>query len=265
MKKIVIAIICAAAAAAAFLGYARFEVFWFETAKTTVRRNDLPAAFAGKKIAFVSDLHCGEGFPFERMGEVVDLINSQNPDILLLGGDYGNDMKRCLDKIAMVKASMGKFGILGNHDIENGKERVIQAMIKAGITPLVNENRRIAIGSEAIAVAGTDETWYGIPDGAKAMEGVTEFTIYLTHDPAYLEKYKNDRAKLLLAGHTHGGQMTLFGLSFASFVHGYPYKYEKGIFEEPDRTVIVTNGIGTGIVPLRFFARPQINVIALER
>jgi len=88
---------------------------------------------------------------------------------------------------------------------------------------------------------------------------------FRTHDPAYFEKYQNDKAKLLLAGHTHGGQITFFGIPFSWLVHRHKYRYEKGVREEPERTVIVNNGIGATILPLRFFARPQINVIILEK
>ena len=137
-------------------------------------------------------------------------------------------------------------------------------MLNAGIIPLVNSNLKLAAGGAAITIAGTDETWYGNPDGAKAMEGATDFTIYLTHDPSYLEKYR-PKAQLLLSGHTHGGQVTLFGISLANLAHWHNYKYGKGIFRESDRTVIVTNGIGATILPLRFFARPQINLITLEK
>jgi predicted MPP superfamily phosphohydrolase len=159
---------------------------------------------------------------------------------------------------------LGKFGVLGNHDSEVGRGKIKNAMLAAGITPLVNENRKITIGGEKITIAGTDETWYGEPDGAEAMENATPFTIYLTHDPWYLEQYR-PAAQLLLAGHTHGGQVTLFGIPFANLVHWRNYKYQKGIFFENGRTIIVTNGIGATLLPLRFFARPQINLITLER
>lgn len=258
-----------AAAAAVFVGYAAFEASWTEIAKTTVRGKNVAPEFIGKKIAFIADIHCGEGFPPAHLDGLVKQINALAPDIVLFGGDYvsrnGKDTEACFLKLAKIEAPLGKYGILGNHDIEAGKSDVLAAMAGAGITPLVNENRHINIGGDKITIAGTDETWYGVPNGAKAMEKASDFTIYMTHDPAYLEKYQNDKAKLLLAGHTHGGQITLFGLPFSWLIHRHDYRYERGVYEEPGRTVIVTNGIGASILPLRFFARPQINLILLEK
>jgi len=258
-----------AAGMAVFVGYATFEAGGTEISKTTVRGKNVPPEFIGKKIAFVADIHCGEGFSPARLDGLVKQINLLAPDIVLFGGDYvsrnGKNTEKCFSSLKNINAPLGKFGVLGNHDIEAGKNEVLAAMAGAGIAPLVNENRHINIGGGKITVAGTDETWYGVPDGAKAMEEAADFTIYMTHDPAYFEKYQNDKAKLLLAGHTHGGQITLFGLPFSWLIHRHKYRYEKGVYEEPGQTVIVTNGIGAPILPLRFFARPQINLILLEK
>jgi predicted MPP superfamily phosphohydrolase len=256
------------ALAIVFLVYAHFETYWIQVVQTTVSSRELPAEFSGKKIVYIADIHCGDDFEPARLGKVVNQINSLKPDIVLLGGDYvnrnGQYTAACFAEMAKIEAPLGKFGILGNHDIEARTESVENAMRTTGITPLVKENRKITIGKEEITIAGTDETWYGNPDGAKAMENATPFVIYLTHDPWYLEQYR-PAAQLLLAGHTHGGQVTLFGIPFANLAHWRNYKYQKGIFFENGQTIIVTNGIGATILPLRFFARPQINLITLER
>jgi len=254
---------------ALFIGYAIFETYWTEVVETTIINKNIPEKFIGKKIIFIADIHCGEGFPVARMDNLVEQLNLLNADIIILGGDYvsrnGKDTKACFAKLAEIKASLGKYGVLGNHDIEAGKKEIIDAMESAGINLLLNSNRQIAIGDEQITVAGTDETWYGIPDGAKTMEGAANFTIYITHDPSYFEKYQNNKSKLLLAGHTHGGQITFFGIPFSWLIHRHKYRYEKGIYNEPGRTIIITNGIGATIMPLRFFARPQINIIVLGK
>jgi len=249
------------------LVYAHFETYWIQIIPTTVSSRELPTEFSEKKIAFIADMHCGENFDPARLEKIVRRINQLKPDIMLFGGDYvdrnGKNTDTCFKKLAGIETPLGKFGILGNHDPEVGRERIKEAMIAAGITPLVNENRKIIVGESEITIAGTDETWYGNPDGAKTMENASDFTVYLSHDPRYLEQYRPD-SQLLLSGHTHGGQVTLFGISFAWLVHGKIYKYEKGIFKETGRTVIITNGTGATVLPLRFFARPQINLITLK-
>ncbi len=261
--------IFAAALAAAFLVCAHLETYWVQVKTTAFTNRSLPMEFSGKKIAYISDVHCGEYFGPQRLAGIVAQINSLKPDIVLFGGDYvnrnGEYTARCFREYAKIAAPLGKFGVLGNHDIEAGKENVLKAMLAAGIIPLVNANRVLDINNRAITIAGTDATWYGKPDGAKAMQNATDFAIYLSHDPSYFEKYSDSRAKLLLAGHTHGGQVTIFGISLANLAHWHNYKYGKGIFVEPDRTVIVSNGIGATVLPLRFFARPQINLILLEK
>ena len=255
------------AVAVIFLLYAHFETYWIQVVPTTVSSRDLPPEFSGKKVVFIADTHCGDYFDPARLGKVVSQINSLKPDIVLLGGDYvnrnGKYTTACFAEMAKIEAPLGKFGVLGNHDINAGAESIKKGMIDAGITLLVNQNRKIVIGESKITITGTDETWYDKPDGAKAMENASAFTIYLSHDPWYLEQYR-PAAQLLLSGHTHGGQVTLFGIPFAGLAHGRKYKYEKGIFNEPGRTIVVTNGIGATILPLRFFARPQINLITLE-
>ena len=267
-KKIKIIFLCLAATAAVLLLYAYLETYWVQIVNTAIVNENIPAEFSGKKIVFIADIHCGEGFGPERLDGMVNQINSLKPDIVILGGDYanrnGSNTDICFNKMAAIKAPLGKFGILGNHDPEAGTEGVKSAMIDAGFTPLVNENRKIAVGGAQITIAGTDETWYGNPDGAKAMENATGFTVYVSHDPWYLEQYRPN-AQLLLTGHTHGGQVTFFGIPFAAWVFHHKLKYEKGIFFENDRTIIATNGIGATILPLRFFARPQINLITLEK
>jgi hypothetical protein len=265
-KKIILFLI---AIAAAILIYAHLETYWIQVVPTTVSSGNLPAEFSGKKIVFISDIHCGENFEPGRLGKIVTWINSLKPDIVLLGGDYadrnGKYAMACFEELTKIEASLGKFGVLGNHDVEAGSERIKKTMLAAGITPLVNENHAVDIAGKIITIAGSDETWHGNPDGFKAMENAADFTVFISHDPSYLERYRDSRAQLMLAGHTHGGQITIFGIPFAGLAHHHDYKYEKGIFYETGGTVIVTSGLGATILPLRFFARPQINLITLEK
>lgn len=264
-KKLLIILI---AATAIFIAYAHFETYWLQVISTIIADKNLPIEFSGQKIAFISDIHCGENFSPKRLRGIISRLNSLQPDIVILGGDYadryGKQIVPCFNELAKINAPLGKFAIMGNHDSEVGTEKIKNEMRISGITPLVNENRQIKINNSQITIAGTDETWYGDPNGKMAMENASPFTIYTSHDPRYLEQYQDNRAKILLAGHTHGGQVTLFGFSLANLVHRQNYKYGEGIFYEKNRTIIITNGIGATILPLRFFSRPQINLITLE-
>jgi len=103
----------AAAGIAAFIGYAAFEAGWTEIAKTIVRGKNVPPEFIGKKIVFVADIHCGEGFPPARLDDLAKQINSLDADIVLFGGDYvsrnGKKHERMLFKACENRSAAGKI------------------------------------------------------------------------------------------------------------------------------------------------------------
>jgi hypothetical protein len=89
--------------------------------------------------------------------------------------------------------------------------------------------------------------------------------ILAVHNPTYVNRIGEAEIDLILSGHTHGGQITFFGLWFPFFDLKYGHKYRTGIYSLGDKILLVSNGLGTTLLPLRFFARPEINVITLKR
>jgi len=121
--------------------YALTEPYLIEIKEIKVKSKDIPQSFNGKTIVFVSDIHYGPFFSKERVRDIVSRINALEPDIVLLGGDdvdhIETDAAPCYEELANLKAPLGKYGVLGNHEWK--RERAVQQkMMQAGIMPLRN-------------------------------------------------------------------------------------------------------------------------------
>lgn len=215
----------------------------------------------GLRIVFASDFHFK---PYEkyRLTRIVKKINAQNPDIILLGGDYVNGHKKgnTLDTaiiskgLGSLKSKYGTFAVMGNHDGWQGKKGIIDAFEAAGIKVLENSSQNI----EGFSVAGVEDLQTGNPGMKKAFTGVKSPAILLTHTPDMIDEIPQE-AVLTLAGHTHGGQVVLYKPLTVPSKYGTKYAY--GLFEENGKKMFVSRGLGTSILPLRFNCFPEIVVI----
>lgn len=255
---------------ALILAYGIFEASWLQAVHMTVKDRDVPAVFAGKKIVFASDFHCGPFFGRSRMAGTVEKINSFDPDIVILGGDFvdydAKYMDPCFDEMKKIKSRFGVYGVLGNHDYGVGEELVKREMRKASITVLDNKAEWIEASGQRIRIGGTADFLKDRVDLADTLEGLEEddFAILASHNPSFAKRITNDKIDLVLSGHTHGGQVTLLGM-WAPFFHlRYGQNNRTGYYETEHAKVIVSNGVGITILPIRLFARPQINIITLE-
>lgn len=218
-------------------------------------------AFDGLKIVFASDFHISK-FGQGRLERVVRLINKQNPDIVLLGGDFingiSNESTLSIEKQAEILKMINApaVTVLGNHDGLYGNERIVQALKTSGITVLSNENIKI----KDIIIAGVEDLKTAHPDWRKALEGTSGKRILLTHSPDIYYDI-DDSVDLILAGHTHGGQVS-FPIVGAPIVPSkYGSKFARRMISETQNLMIITKGIGTSILPVRFGSVPEIVVI----
>ncbi|MBI1326058.1 MAG: metallophosphoesterase [Alphaproteobacteria bacterium] len=235
-----------------------------------------PASAAPLKIVFISDTHIGSpSVPLTRVKEIVDLANAQLPDITLLGGDYlisdvigGSYVppEAIAPEIARLRAPYGVYSVLGNHEWYKDGEGMWRELEQNGVTVLENAGREIATsdgGSFWLAGLADDTTRQ--PDYTHAMANAPadKPVIALMHDPAALT-YCDTRPALALAGHTHGGQITapLHGAFFNA--SRAPLEYSYGHVKWDEKDLIVTSGIGTSVMPFRFFTEPEIVVIHLS-
>lgn len=233
------------------------------------------------RIVYLSDIHAGS-WPFLTDGDVenlVGLINAQNPDLVLLGGDYTDDSDASIaffKSLPPIRASYGVFGVMGNHDRtlpESNLARLRSAMIRAGVTPLVNEVATVRIGLQDVTIAGIDDMSNGWPDiaGVAAQCRQEDLVIFLSHSPSALPEALNatdmngrkNWFDLGLCGHTHGGQIIILGELLAG--HSDDGVYRSGWYT-PTRSasVMVSHGAGTVGLPFRLGVPPQMHVITLK-
>ncbi len=250
--------------------YMFLEPYWLKVKHMEIKDKDIPDSFSGKKIVFVADIHYGNHFSRERLSKLVKRINSLEPDIILLGGDYigkgGHYIQPCFEELAKLEAPLGKYAVLGNHDYYKKGEITRENMRKAGISVLDNDARWIVYGNGRIKVGGVGDYYHSTQKIEPTVKDVKEedFVILLSHNPDYAEKIQNHKVDMVLSGHTHGGQVTFFGLWTPVIPSEYGTKYRYGMVETEYTRVYVTSGVGCTGYPIRFFARPEICVMELS-
>jgi len=239
---------------------------------------DIPDSFVGKKIIFISDIHCSGTFTDKDVAELVTRINDRSPDIILIGGDNTRKdstyFKPFLREIAKLKSKYGVFTVMGNHDHWEDARLIQKGLLACGFKACDNQSYWIREGSDSIKIGGVGDYWEDdqlIENTVNDIQ-VDDFCILLSHNPDYMEKLETDKVDLMLSGHTHGGQITFFGLwapVMPSTGHtNYPQtgqKYRYGWKEKEGIKLYVTSGIGMGMVPFRFFAPPEIVEITLSK
>lgn len=247
--------------------YAYFvEPFWIQT-----REFSLDSGGVGEKIVFISDTHFGNHYSEKKLKKVIDRVNEQNPDLVILGGDYIDRDPKFVTKffeiISKIKALDGVYGVLGNHDSNRRILPLVKdGMAKDGILSLDNQGYWINKGERRIRVAGVGDYNYGTQDIEKGFGDdikPSDYIILVSHNPDYFEEVNDKRANLSLAGHMHGGQIG-FGFWYPLLPSNYGDKYIGGLIKNGDKSVIVSKGIGMSIFPFRFAARPDIVVINLK-
>ncbi len=224
----------------------------------------------GIKIVFAGDFHV-KPYQEKHLKYVVKRINEQNPDIVLLIGDYVNmheetlsyPIEKTAEILSQIKSKHGIYTVLGNHDYYKDGEKIKRALNKAGIKVLENANEQIEIKGKRISIAGIEDLITGFPNIRKTLKGTSKPTILLSHQPDIYYKVPEE-VNLILAGHTHGGQVVIPFIGAVVVPSRYGAKFASGFFDEEGRKMIVTKGIGTSILPIRFNCMPEIVVIEFE-
>lgn len=219
----------------------------------------------GYTIAFVTDTH---GISSDELRGVVQKLDERKIDLLLLGGDYPSEDAawRTMEILGQTRTRDGIYGVEGNHD---DYENIFEAMRRYRIRPLSNTGNYLR---ENLFIAGVHDLWNRKPDVAKAIDRAKDrdFILLLAHNPDTTMQQDMSKVNLTLSGHTHGGQITFFGL-WAPALHPsngitrYDQKFKTGWTQSKDNTdVYVSNGTGTPERIPRVFARPQVIIITLK-
>ncbi|QVK18587.1 metallophosphoesterase [Mycoplasmatota bacterium] len=248
--------------------YTFIERYWIQIKHYKIKMRK--KSFAGFKIVFLSDIHHSKIVTKRYIKNIVEKVNELKPDIIILGGDYvSSELKYVgpvFDELKRLNASKGVYGVLGNHDIYVSKDKVLTAMKNANIKPLDNQSYWINHLNDHIKLGGVSDFLYDKPDISNTISDVSsdDFVILVSHNPDYIEEIKNYPIDLMLSGHTHGGQVTIFGMYAPYIPSNYHQKFRSGLKTINEIKLIITNGVGVVGLPIRFFARPQIVMIELK-
>jgi predicted MPP superfamily phosphohydrolase len=230
-------------------------------------------------IAAIGDTHVGgPHVDAARVGRVVARINALRPDLVVLLGDYvyghapqdarspadNQEILGAIATFAALDARYGSIAVLGNHDGWYSREAITTALQNAGIAALWNRNVVIHRAGGAIVIAGLADPWIGRPDFAAALDGAPAGadTIVLAHNPDLFASMPPGPA-LMLAAHTHCGQVTLPLLGRLQLPIHHK-QYACGRVDQRGQSLFVTAGIGTSIVPVRFGNPPEIALITVR-
>jgi len=225
----------------------------------------LAEAAAGERIVFLSDFHSRRVSFLER--EVWDAVDRLRPSLILLGGDYVK-AKAARKTIKEVYTPLGEIapclGVLGNNDYEygHGLKALIKGLDRAGVRLLRNQSLLWPPSEPRFAVAGVEDAIEGTPDLEAACEKVPADIpcILLSHTPQIQDDPIPSCVRLILAGHTHGGQIRIpLLLPLFMLLKGYPL-HRSGLSRGGERDLYVTRGIGTTGPSVRFRCPPEITL-----
>jgi len=268
-------VVGALAGAAAVEGFLR-EPFQLDVTRLTIVSPRLPAGFDGMKIVQLSDLHLHHISRAYRMA--IDAIRTEHPSLVVITGDLidrVDETAECLAFLTELRAAANAPVVVvpGNWDhrafptrqsIAAWHER-LQA--ETGIRVLVNQNVVLRRGGDRIWLVGTDDPYFGHADLDASFKGVpnTAFALVLTHAPeACKELAERPAARLVLAGHTHGGQVRFPFIGAVHVPSRYGTRFAHGLFKLGDTFFYVNAGMGMSHLPVRFLCRPELTVLTLK-
>lgn len=267
------------AACAYGLLYGRLNL---EITRKRIKLRRLPKAFDSFRIAQLSDIHIGPFMPAEEIRKYVALANRLKPDLVVLTGDFvtwdASTQGAVVQALADLKAPFGVFGCLGNHEMwTETEDSITRLFAQKEIRILRQERAAIESGGETLNLIGVDFQTrrrlgrHGdgfVPTylaGVETLVVPETANLLLSHNPNSFDRAAQLGIDLTLAGHTHGGQVTL------EFVHrnlspsNLITKYVEGWFEKNGAQLYVNRGIGTIAVPIRLNATPEITIFELVR
>ena len=249
-----------------------------------IENSKIPADFSGYKMLFITDFHSTNfGINNSRLVRKIDEIN---PDIILLGGDMVNSVNDdgtvFLKFCEQIAGKYQTFYVLGNHELIQGEEfyHSLENKLQAlGVTCLNNKSTTLKKGKSEISLYGlwfnlryyqsvnSEEKYFFKRQSAEELLGhsSSNFNILLTHSPTYFDTYSDWGADLTLSGHMHGGMIRLpfLGGVFSPEKDFFP-EYDAGLFEKNGKKMIVSRGLGNGLIGFRVFNSPEIVTIELK-
>lgn len=228
------------------------------------------------KVAILTDLHVGCPYiNLDKLALLVEKTNKSNPDLIVILGDLvitkvigGRfiEPEQIAQVLKRLKASQGVVAILGNHDWWYDGNRVRTVLEQVGIIVLENDVVKLSKDEKTFWVAGLADLSTRKPDITSTLAKITDNNpvLMLTHNPDIFPKIP-EQVSLTLAGHTHGGQVKLPFLGRPRVPSKFGQRYAKGHIVENKKHLYVSSGVGTTLLPVRFFVPPEIVLLTLNK
>ena len=238
--------------------------------KLEFKHQDIPASFNDFRIIFLTDFHYQSLFTHKKLSKLVQTVNKLHPDLILLGGDYHNGcqyVSELFEHISGMKSNYGIIAVMGNHDYNACYQEIVDQMNSHHIHLLEHQADTIKIENDQIIIAGIRNPFDLKTNGHSPTLDLSpeDFVILLTHTPDYVEDVPVTNTDLAFAGHTHGGQITLFGLYAPVTRSKYGQRFRSGLKRNSAGIpIFISNGLGTSRRNIRLFAPSNLILIKLK-
>lgn len=250
--------------------------------KIIFEKRDLPDGLNGFKIAFISDIQADRYTDDNRLKNFIDAVNKENPDLILIAGDIITStpdyIKKAADYVGMLKAGYGVYSCVGDHDnwayrqdTKRSIREITSALDKYNVNMISDSSIIIHVDNSDIGITFITNTYVeSVPEDILerlTKSNHTDLKILLTHQPKneIIRSAEENNFDLFLAGHTHGGQITLL----FPFIQLTPTLVEttfiKGVRIYGNMMAIVTRGLGMSLAPIRYNSTPEIVIITLTK
>lgn len=230
------------------------------------------------RLAQISDLQIGRAYTIYDLERVVRRLEQLKPDVVLFHGDLFENYSQCgaqqekavTDLLKRLEAPLGCYAVWGNRDYGGGAEKAYRRILQAaGFTLLCNESAELTTaGGQRLLLCGLDDSLFGQPDGQAFWQQAAQpyaYRILMLHEPDVAQLWSHSEFQLILAGHSHGGQVRLpFGggetttLARQYVRHFYTLNAERGLL------LYVNTGLGTSHLPVRFGVPPEIALFTIQ-
>ena len=260
--------------------YARYiGTMGFNTKEYTINDKYIPEGFDGLKIVHFSDLHYNRAITLSKVKDIINEINMINPDIVVFTGDLvdkdatitNKDYSNLTNTLEKINAKYGKYAIMGNHDYYKDSEKIVNVYTDSGFKYLDNNYDLIySKNNEPIFIGGVNTSSYNMDDVDKTMEYFNDhdddiYKIILIHEPDITDKIVNNyHVNLILAGHSHNGQIRL-PIIGAIYTPPGAKKYYDNYYNIDGTKLYISSGLGVSTVNYRLWNRPSINFYRINK
>ncbi|MCD7815528.1 MAG: metallophosphoesterase [Bacteroides sp.] len=256
---------CATASFSKYKGVGRIRQY-------DIYNNQLPESFNGFRIAFATDFHYESRFTAKRLPNLVRALQSVDADVLVLGGDYrgreGGNVEELFKALQQISTPYGTYAVMGNHERGEADSLARKAMKDCGVKLLEHRVDTLWKGNQFIEICGIRNPFDLKRNGVSPTLTLKpeDFVVMVTHTPDYVEDVDVSNTDLALAGHTHGGQVSLFKRwTPAGNFSKYGNRFLTGLKHNSQGIpVIISNGLGTSRKDVRLFTPSEGVLIVLH-